>query len=188
MLPPRCKRPLAAIMLLLAAVALWLLKGPLERGFGLSGQAARPANTAQAAEQLFSQKIPDLAGIEQPFSQWQGKLLVVNLWATWCPPCRTEMPGFSRLQAKYADKNVQFVGIALDTPERVQAFAAQTPVNYPLLIGSQALTPIFAAFGNTTGGLPFTVILDRDGRVAHARLGLWQETALDAALAEAESI
>lgn len=179
--PPHRKRSLAAIMLLLAAIALWLLKEPLERR--LSGQEARLADAAQAAEQLFAQKIPDLAGIEQPFTQWKGKLLVVNVWATWCPPCRTEMPGFSRLQGKYAAKDVQFVGIALDTPERVKDFAAQTPVDYPLLIGSQALTPIFAAFGNTTGGLPFTVILDRDGRVARARLGLWQEAALDAALA-----
>ncbi|KYC29050.1 protein of unknown function [Sterolibacterium denitrificans] len=169
-------------MLLLAAVAVWLLKEPLERR--LAGQDARVADAAQAAERLFAEKIHDLAGIEQPFSQWKGKLLVVNLWATWCPPCRTEMPGFSRLQAKYAAKNVQFVGIALDTPERVRAFAAQTPVDYPLLIGSQALTPIFAVFGNTTGGLPFTVILDRDGQMVRARLGLWREAALDAALAE----
>lgn len=183
-LPAACRRPLAVLILLLLALALWLLKTPLENAWSAKHLATDRAQQASAA--LFAEKIPDLAGIEQPLSQWQGKLLVVNVWAAWCPPCRKEIPGFSRLQKQYADKNLQFVGIALDQPERVKDFLAQlpTPINYPQLIGGQHLTTIFDDFGNTSRGLPFTVIIGRDGQAVRARMGLWQEAALEAVLQE----
>lgn len=175
----------AAALLVLGMVAGWLFRGQLAQPLiRQKPKVIQPAAVTQATERLWAKKIPDLAGNEQALSQWRGKLLVVNLWATWCSPCRTEMPGFSRLQAKYADKNVQFVGITLDDVERVRPFATHTPTNYPLLIGDHGFMPIFAAFGNTTGGLPFTVIIDREGQLVRAHLGLWREAALDAALAE----
>ena len=79
--------------------------------------------------------LTDLNGQPQSLGQWRGKVLIVNYWATWCPPCREEMPGFSRLQDKYRDKGVQFVGISIDTADKIIEFQKTTPVTYPLLIG-----------------------------------------------------
>jgi thiol-disulfide isomerase/thioredoxin len=85
---------------------------------------------------LFASHLNDPAGHSNSLLQWQGKTLVVNFWATWCPPCREEMPAFSRLQERYAAQGVQFVGIALDSVENVRTrMHALSPVSYPLLIG-----------------------------------------------------
>lgn len=135
-----------------------------------------------ATQQLLALTLPNASEVSQPLSQWRGKMLVVNFWATWCSPCREEMPGFSRLQSKYADKGVQFVGIAFDSADKVQKFSLQTPVSYPLLIGSAGLLPITAGLGNPAGGLPFTALIGRDGRLLQTRLGIWKETAFEAVL------
>jgi len=137
-----------------------------------------------ATKQLLALTLPNASAGSQSLSQWRGKLLVVNFWATWCAPCREEMPGFSRLQEKYAAKGVQFVGIAFDTADKVQQFSVETPVSYPLLIGSSGLLPITAGLGNLAGGLPFTVVIGRDGSLLQTRLGIWKETAFEAILSE----
>lgn len=144
-----------------------------------------PANAKLAVTQLLALTLPDPGAVAQPLSQWKGKLLVVNFWATWCMPCREEMPGFSRLHSQYAAKGVQFVGIAFDSADKVKEFSDQTPVSYPLLIATASLMPLTAALGDTAGGLPFTVVIGRDGALLQTRLGLWKETALEAILVEA---
>ncbi|MBP9714239.1 MAG: TlpA family protein disulfide reductase [Sterolibacterium sp.] len=142
------------------------------------------ATAAHAARQLVSLTLPDVQGREQALQQWQGKLRVVNLWATWCSPCRAEMPGFSRLQEKYAAKNVQFIGIALDTPDQVADYTARIPVRYPLLMGTSALLPIVAELGNLGGAVPYTFILGQQGELRWTHTGYWSESALDAVLIE----
>ncbi len=141
-------------------------------------------DTARSTDQLLALALADAGAVSQPLRQWRGKLLVVNFWATWCPPCREEMPGFSRLHTKFASKNVQFVGIAIDNADKVQEFSLQTPTTYPLLVGSPGLMPIMAGLGNNSGGLPFTVIIGRDGILRQTRLGLWKESALEAILTD----
>src|SRR5664279_1771691 len=98
------------------------------------GTASREPLATQIPEaairQLFATRLNDSDGKPQTISQWRGKTLVINFWATWCPPCREEMPAFSRLQTKYAANGVEFVGIALDTPDNVIAFLKQVPVSY----------------------------------------------------------
>lgn len=143
-----------------------------------------PDRVKLATSQLLALTLPDSSAVGQALRQWQGKVLVVNFWATWCPPCREEMPGFSRLQAKYAAKGVQFVGIAFDSADKVKEFSNLTPVSYPLLIGGSALMPITAELGDAAGGLPFTVIIGRDGSLLKTRLGLWKEAALEGILAD----
>lgn len=124
---------------------------------------------------LLAMTLPDLDGRPWQLSQWRGKVLVINYWASWCPPCIEEMPMFSRLNAQYAADGVQFVGIGLDETEKMQAFAKAHPVSYPLLAaganpgGSPALT---------VRGLPYTVILGRDGKVAFSRYGGVDEATL----------
>ncbi len=163
---------LIAVVALTAAAAGYLVN----QGQNSSG--------ATAARQLLALTLPDPKGSAQSLQQWQGKLLVVNFWATWCPPCREEMPGFSRLQSKFAGHGVQFVGIGIDSADKIQKFSVQTPVSYPLLVGSPGLMEIIGQLGNNAGGLPYTVILGRDGSLQKTRLGAWQESDLEKVLGD----
>ena len=137
-----------------------------------------------AARQLLALTLPDSNGSNQSLGQWQGKLLVINFWATWCPPCREEMPGFSRLQNKFSGTGVQFLGIGIDSADKIREFSIQSPVTYPLLVGTPGLMDLVSQFGNNAGGLPYTVILGRDGAVQKTRLGAWRENDLEKTLGE----
>ena len=139
-------------------------------------------NTALYIAQLLALTLPDVHAAEQPLSQWHGKLLIINFWATWCAPFREEMPGFSRLQEKYAARGVQFVGIAFDTVDKVKEFSLPAPLTYPLLIASPAVMPMLAGLGDPAVGLPFSLMLGRDGSLRQSRLGVWPETALEQAI------
>lgn len=112
---------------------------------------------------VWDARLPDLAGRLQPLNQWQGKVLVLNFWAPWCPPCRKEIPDFVRLQARHGGAGLQFVGIALDEPDKVAAFLDDNGVNYPNLLGEADGADLSVAAGNRLGGLPFTVVFDRRG-------------------------
>lgn len=115
--------------------------------------------------------MPDLEGNNRHISEWDGKVVVLNFWATWCPPCRKELPVFVDLQNQYADQGLQFIGIAVDTPENVQAFFEQLPLNYPNLIGEAEAMKITSIYGNDIGALPYTVIIDRNGKIMFTRKG-----------------
>ena len=123
--------------------------------------------------------LPDLDGKPQPLSQWKGRILVVNYWATWCAPCKEEMPAFSQLHQQYAAKGVQFVGISIDSVEKVKQFQISTPVAYPLLIGTMQTMQGAVGLGNAIQGLPFTVVLDRRGEVYSTKLGRFDEKILE---------
>lgn len=129
---------------------------------------------AVSAERLFGVEFPDLAGTPQRLSRWRGQVLLINFWATWCPPCRAEMPEFVRLQARYGDRGFTLVGIALDEAEAVRAFAAELGVNYPLLLGGAAGSALARELGSR-GALPFSVLVDREGRVVVRHLGTLSE-------------
>ena len=126
--------------------------------------------------------LPDLDGREQPLAQWRGKVLVVNFWATWCAPCREEMPHFIAAQARDGPKGLQFVGIAVDHVDKVRDFVREIGVNYPTLIGGFGAIELSKALGNELQALPFTIVLDRAGSIAHTQLGPLPVTRLDALL------
>jgi thiol-disulfide isomerase/thioredoxin len=132
----------------------------------------------EAAARLMNMTVSTPQGEAVQLKQWAGKVLVVNFWATWCPPCREEMPEFSRVQTQLADKGVQFVGIGIDTPDNIINFENNNAISYPLLIGAYDLLKITADLGNKSSALPFTVILDRTGRIAHSKMGKLDETEL----------
>lgn len=114
---------------------------------------------------------PDLNGTPQISSQWQGKILVLNFWATWCPSCLKEIPEFMKLQTEYGGK-VQFVGIALDDLNAVKTFQQKTAVNYPLLIsGDFAGFQLAKKLGNVISAIPYTVIVDVNGQVVKRHSG-----------------
>ena len=138
----------------------------------------------QAVAQFFAGNLPDVDGQTRPFSAWQGQTLVINFWATWCPPCRDEMPAFSRLHQLYAAQGVQFVGIALDAADRVRAYARQYPVSYPLLIGGSTGVDLARLFGNDRLGLPYTVLITRQREARVLRAGPLSENELNLILQE----
>jgi thiol-disulfide isomerase/thioredoxin len=141
-----------------------------------------PSLPEGSIERLFASTLIDTTGKSQPFAQWQGKTLVVNFWATWCPPCREEMPAFSRLQTKYAANGVQFVGIAIDSADMVREFSLQYPTTYPLLIGGAEGVELTRNLGNPRLALPYTLIVSATGRPSFARLGTLSEHELDTLL------
>lgn len=137
---------------------------------------------AKAAAELMELKLPDTSGKDQALAQWRGKVLIVNFWATWCEPCREEVPALVRAQAKHASNGVQIVGISVDSVDKVRQFAVEYGVRYPLVIGSVELIDLTRRLGNKVAGLPYTVVLDRGGRVVKTHLGGISEAQLESAI------
>ncbi len=116
--------------------------------------------------------LKDYLGVEQPQSQWQDKVLLINFWATWCAPCREEMPLLADFQDRYQEQGLQVIGITLDDPEPVQRFADTMDINYPLLI-SDDTTPDLMYKYNEVGAIPFSLITNRQGIVVDKKLGVF---------------
>ena len=136
-----------------------------------------PKETRKSAPKL---SLPDLEGPKRQLSQLKGKVVVVNFWATWCEPCREEMPEFMKAQQEFGPKGLQFVGIAVDQADKVKQYAAEIGHNYPTLVGGFGAMELSKTLGNTLMALPFTVVLDRKGAVAHTQLGVLKPDKLDA--------
>lgn len=112
-------------------------------------------------------KLKDLEDKTRDIKEWDGQVLMINFWATWCPPCRREIPAFIDLQEKYMDKGFKIIGIALDEKQAVIDFTDPMGVNYPILMAEQEGIILSKAYGNRLGVLPFTVIVDRKGNIVH---------------------
>lgn len=132
-------------------------------------QPTIPANAAVAT--LLSKTLPDAQKQPQALSQWQGKTLLVNFWATWCPPCVAEMPELVELQAEQAKNNLQIIGIGIDSAANIQQFSTKYKITYPLLVDGLNGSELSRQFGNQAGGLPFTVLISADGQVKKLYLG-----------------
>lgn len=165
--------------------ALTLIVGAIMLAVGsyraLIQPAQRPLTTDrdEVVTDFFAISLADADGRRHAFSAWRGNIVVVNFWATWCPPCRDEMPVFSRLQDRYAAQGVQFLGIALDAADAVRAYSQQHRIAYPLLIGGSTGVDLVQRFGNRTLGVPYTVLIDREGEVHAVHAGPLAEHELD---------
>ncbi len=113
----------------------------------------------------------DVNGNLRRIEEWNGRVIALNFWATWCPPCLKEIPEFIHLQEKYADRGVQFIGIALQRPEEVLGFMQEHEFNYPVLAGEMEVVELSRAYGNEVGALPYTVIINRDGKIVFVKQG-----------------
>lgn len=131
---------------------------------------------------LLASSFPDAAGQARHLSEWQGRPLVCNFWATWCEPCREEMPLLDAAQAKYASHRLQVVAIAIDNAANVADFASKSRFGFPLLVGEFAAVELMRALGNPTGALPFTVLVDASGRLRKRKLGAYSDADLRADL------
>ena len=157
---------------LMAAVAVL----GLAAGVGAYSYINKPANKPKTATikttTMVGSKRPDFAlmdvdGKQYPMSEWDGKVVIVNFWATWCPPCRREIPAFIELQEKYEGKGFTIVGVALDSKQAAIDFVDPMGINYPILIGDVEGIAISQNYGNKLGVLPYTVIVDRQGIIRH---------------------
>ena len=163
---------------LMLAVALgFSLMGVLASRF-IGEQQNRSVQTVRV-DRVWAAELTDLAGRRQTLSQWRGQVVVLNFWAPWCPPCRKEIPGFIRLQQRYGAQGLQFLGVALDQPEPVREYVQAAGINYPILLGGMAAGMLSQAAGNSQGGLPYTLILDRRGQPVITLLGAVSEQRME---------
>ena len=159
-----------ALLAALAGTALWL---------GERSNAPMPrAAPAIAPTALYASSFRDAGGEMRSLGQFQGRLLVLNFWATWCAPCRAEMPAFSQVSRNWASRRVQFVGLSSERPEVIAAFTREVPVSYPLWSGDGVET-LAERLGNRAGVLPYTAIIDPSGKVLETKVGPYTEAELE---------
>lgn len=156
------------------------LQSSLRRRLVCGGVAALAGgflpSLAGASSPFLDTAYPDAQGHTTALSTWAGQPIVVNFWATWCPPCVHEMPDLDALSAQFTD--VAFVGLAVDTAVNVRSFNDKLSVSYPLLVVGHEGLDLMRDLGNDKGGLPFTVVFDAQGKVAERILGQIQPSAL----------
>ena len=127
---------------------------------------------------------PDLAGKPRRIAEWRGKVVAVNFWATWCAPCLEEIPLFMDARRKHSSKGFEIVGIAVDNAAKVGEFSRKLYISYPILVADGSGLALIRKLGNTSGGLPYTAFLDREGRPVKSKLGAFTRPELVNLLAE----
>lgn len=152
----------------IALIALILLAA-VGVGYRYFFQGAQTTN--KATETLFAATFPDERGQPHALNQYKGKTIVLNFWATWCEPCREEMPELSSLHEAGKNKNIVVLGIAIDDADAINDFTKETKVSYPLLVADMQGMEIAHNLGNDKGVLPYTVIIDTDGSIAKTYFG-----------------
>lgn len=158
----------ALILIALAsAVAAFFIPAQRNDAAGLSAGA------------LYAVALADPRGEIRSLSEWHGKPLIVNFWATWCAPCREEIPHLNAAFDRYESRGLAVLGIALDSPEKVRPFAAEFKMGYPILIDEQGME-LSQRMGNRMRVLPFTAFVDRSGRIASTKIGLLTAAEIDA--------
>lgn len=177
--------------IIFAAVAIMAASGGYFVAMILSPEAAQQ-DYLPAAEALAINRLEDLLGQRRPdfelvdlkgatvfAADFDGKILLVNFWASWCKPCTDEMPMLNRLQHNYAGRGVQVVGIALDDPHKARKFASELAIDYPILVGRTQTVLAGRRYGNRSGMLPYSVLVGADGIIRWAYLGALDQQELE---------
>ena len=141
-------------------------------GAGVAWQRqAGGANVPEELQAFWAAEFDTPTGASLPMQSFQGRPLVINFWATWCPPCVEEMPLIDDFFRQNEPKGWQVIGLAIDQPSRVRQFLTQFPVSYAIGLAGLTGTELGKQMGNTVGGLPFTVVLDAQGNLIQRKLG-----------------
>jgi thiol-disulfide isomerase/thioredoxin len=163
-----------------AGTRMYLASHALPTAIRVPAGQASPPTASDIVSEAPAVKIPDrlpdfslnnLNGTSTPIRQFGGQALVINFWATWCAPCREEIPLLQRLAKSWAGKGVTVIGVAVDYPDKVREFAAQFHIDYPILVGEQEGLDLAAQFGVSTPVFPFTVFTDQSGEVVALFVG-----------------
>ena len=133
--------------------------------------AIKPAATGNIGTRRPDFVLADIDGKRRHINEWQNHVIVLNFWATWCPPCLEEIPVFVELQKQYQARGLQFIGIALQEAEEIRSYSEAMKIPYPLLTGVNEVIEIAQDYGNEIGALPYTVIVDREGNIAFRKRG-----------------
>ena len=167
---------LVGVVAALAGTALWLATRPA---------SPSPVAIDKAPSALWAASFRDVNGGARALGEYQGRVLVLNFWATWCAPCREEMPGFQRLQTKWP--TVQFVGLSAEDAGKVAAFARNLGITYPLWVGGDEVAELSKRLGNRAGVLPHTVVFDAAGKAVASKVGAYNEGELEGILMQMTS-
>jgi thiol-disulfide isomerase/thioredoxin len=170
---PLSLRALLLVAGLTAAAAGALIA--LSRSSTIDESAAPPS--------IIELALPDMEGRDRAIAEWGGKTLLINFWATWCAPCREEIPLLEAAQAKYVSQGLQVIGVAIDDPTEVAAYQREVRISYPVLLGDFGTLSLTAREGNSAQVLPFTLIVSPDGKVVGKKVGSYTKTELESLLA-----
>ena len=160
------------------AVSRWRRDESPAPGMGTGGSAWNAASgqvigssSAEPADKAAEFRFTDQHGEEHRFSDWDGKVRIVNFWATWCPPCVHEIPMLVSVQESFRAQGVQFIGVAVDDPDDAFAMAKELGMNYPTMADSRRTIDLLHAYGNRTAALPFTAFVDSEGSIRDRHTG-----------------
>jgi peroxiredoxin len=160
---------IAAILVLIASV--YLVKQ--------SGLIAPTISQPSQAQVLLNARFNALDGSEVSLKTWQNKIIVLNFWATWCPPCREEMPELSKMQDEYKNQNLVIIGLSTEDLDTTKNFIAEHPVSYPVLAGDMQAMTFAESLGNNQSILPYTVVIDEKGQLVKTFFGRVNQTLLE---------
>ncbi len=145
-----------------------------------------PASSAMIGQPLPALVLADLDGRTHALGDYRGRRLLLNFWASWCAPCLQEVPALDEAQRKFADQGVTVLGIAMDQPDHVRAFLTRQPVSYPILLGSLDSPSTSLQLGDEAEILPYSVLIDADGRIIATHAGVLSAARLERWLAPGE--
>jgi len=158
-----------AFVALMAGALFYAARIPIETQAPDPVAAADPVDIDAPVYPSF--KLPDINGAERDFSEWSGKHRLLNFWATWCAPCRREIPLLKAFQDEHGNSGFQIIGIAVDYPDQVAAYAEEAEFNYPILIGQEDAMAVAETSGIEFIGMPFTMIVAADGELLNTHIG-----------------